>query len=734
MSTYLKPETIARSTAFPAQERRIASILRRYGSLIARALGIVLVLIAFSAIYGLCLLHALAEKLPAVDNIASLTSRSETRILSEDGALLAHFQSQFRHPVRLAEISPFLIDATIATEDSRFYEHSGLDYRGIGRALLSNMIHGDAVGQGGSTLTQQLARTLYLSPDKTLRRKMEEALLARKIEERYTKSQILEAYLNTVYYGNGAYGAEAASRRFFGKPAKQLTLGEAALLAGLPQRPVALSPIQHLDAALRRRERVLSRMVTAGKITQGQAAQAIAEPLAIQAQRLPTSADWKAPYFVVDVLRHVRDTYGAEFLYSGVTIVTTLDWRMQQAAERAFQAGMRRGIANTGALICIDPHDGAVRALVGGPHFAADQFDAATQGVRQPGSTFKPIVYVTAFDASLCTLETRFQDAPLTYAGSPHSWTVHDYSGRYHGQVSVLDSLRLSLNSVAVQVAQQAGPQNIVTTAQEMGITTPLTPVLPLALGASGVHPIDLCSAYSLFANHGERYDPTFLRKITDRKGQTLFQDDPASRKHPAFLSQTTLDQINIALRAVVTGGTGQAANCIPDAHGKTGTTTSLRDAWFVGYTSNLVTAIWMAHASKEIRMSPQGLRQARTLYLPMESASGGKLCGPVWSAFMAAAAPIQRKVNRAFGIPDFPIETPRWETLLATLRNEGYPESEPTPSTDVNSDSLNQDPEEASIASLSNIATDTPQDLADYRAMRPETPSSSPAPSSSTP
>lgn len=629
----------------------------------------VLTTLAVGMVYGVWVVKSISDHLPAVVSLNDVRLNPATTIVSSDGVTLATIETQLRRPVALAEISPVLQTATIATEDSRFYAHSGVDPRGIFRAVVSNVRTGNASSQGGSTLTQQLARNLYLSNEKTYHRKIAEILLARRIEAQYTKSEILEAYLNTAYYGNGCYGVEAAANTYFGKSAKALTTGEATLLAGLPQRPLAFAPTQHLTAALRRRHVVLARMVATGKLTAQEARQTEATTLRILHPKDTPKADWKAPYFVSDVVRMLREKYGAEFLYSGVKIVTTLNWKMQQNAEAALRHGLPGGQGpNTGALVAIDPRTGFVRALVGGADFRKDQFDAVTQGIRQPGSAFKPFVYASAFDTNACDLTTEIDDHLLSYHAGADNWTVHNYDGRYRGKITVLDGLRQSINTVAVQVMEKVGPANVADYAGRMGITTKLDPVLPLALGASGVRPLDLCSAYSAFANSGDRYEPAFVQSITDSAGREVFQDDAAGRLHHAVLSADALDQINVGLREVVVNGTAPAAASVADAHGKTGTTSSHRDAWFVGYNRDLAVAVWTAHVRKET-LNRQGRKTVLNRYMPMGSATGGAICAPIWREFMVRALPEQHRIQAALGVSSGPISAPEKEKLLADLR-----------------------------------------------------------------
>ena len=623
--------------------------------------------------WGAWTIYSVAQHLPAITSLTAFDANQATTIVSSDGILLATLRTRDQRPIHLNAMTPLLVRATVAVEDSRFYEHEGVDGRGVMRALAANLRSGNARGQGGSTITQQLVRNLYLTKEKTYRRKIAEMLLARRIESQFSKNDILEAYLNTVYYGSGNYGVEAASRSYFGKAAKNLTLGEAALLAGIPQRPSAFAPTVHLQAALDRRRDVLARLAATGQITPEQQHRADTEHPHILRPHVEGLKSWKAPYVVGDVIAKLREQYGQEFLYSGATIETTINWQMQQIAERTLRQAVQGGSQssanpNTGALVSLDPRNGYVRALVGGPNFMRDQFDAVTRGIRQPGSAFKPLLYVTAFDAGLCSLISTYKDAPLTYPSGGKDYVVHNFDQGYRGEVTVLDALRHSLNTVAVKICEDAGPGNVATQAAKLGIHTPLEPTLPLALGASGVHPLDLCSAYTTFANNGDRYEPTLISKITTARGRILWQDDASTRLSEHLLKPRTLDEINVALREVVTSGTAQAANVIADAHGKTGTTNSHRDAWFVGYTGELATAIWVAHSRKETQLD-NGVSAVVTTYAPMEGATGGRLCAPLWAKFMQAALPIQQKVNQLSGLEARTIPAPTTEALTADLR-----------------------------------------------------------------
>jgi penicillin-binding protein 1A len=638
-----------------------------------RLLALLLCVLLVALGYGGWFARSLESHLPAVASLADVRLNPATTIVSSDGVVLATLETRDRRPVALNAISPYVLKATIATEDARFYQHHGFDLRGVARALGADIFGGNFRGQGGSTITQQLARNLYLSNHKTLTRKIEEILLARKIERNYTKNEILEAYLNTIYYGNGCYGIEAAARTYFGKSAAQLTLGEAALLAGVPQRPTAYAPNLHPDAARRRRDLVLNRMIAAGDISTGTADLARSEPIRVLPPKAQNAARWRAPYFVNDVLSELQRRYGSEFITSGARIETTLNWRMQCAAENALKHGLRRQVANTGALIAIEPQTGYVRALVGGPDFRRNQFDAATRGLRQPGSAFKPFVYLAAFDTGICSLITQYNDEKSVYPNGGHDYVVHNYDQTYRGPMPVLDAIRRSVNTVAVRVGAATDLNRVIDYAQRLGISSHLEPGLPLALGDSGVHPIDLCSAYSAFANAGVRYDPTMIVRITDLRGQEVWSDDSGARRHTVCAKQRSLDQINVALREVVLHGTADAASAIPDAHGKTGTTSSHRDAWFVGYTGDLATAVWVAREQPVGEHDRPGVAHTSIRYQPMADATGGSLCAPIWRDFMLGALPIQRRINQQHGGGLHLVASPETGELMATLTAEAH-------------------------------------------------------------
>ena len=611
-------------------------------------LAILIAALAAAALAAIVLTFTMVRvsaTLPSIAQITSYRPVEATKIYTSDGILLAKLQMQNRKVVKLESISNHLIDATIAVEDSRFYQHTGVDPRGILRAVWANLTEADSTGQGGSTITQQLARNVpefRISRKKTFHRKLREAMTARRIEQALDKNEILELYLNQVYYGSGAYGVEAAARTYFGKPASKLTLAESALLAGLPQRPHAYSPYNSLSAAEGRREVVLSRMVETGKINRSEFHQARSEKIKL-AERMTNNRIYRAAHFVDWVVRELADKYGVDALYSGLQVVTTLNWRMQQAAESAVRGRLPYG-ATEAALVSLDPHNGHVRAMVGGRDYKKNQFNAITQGLRQPGSAFKPILYAAAFESGTVDVATRVTDEKIQLAlDERKTWTVHNYGGGYTNKDrTILDAIRYSINTIAVSVGLQTGLERIIGHAKAMGITSDLPAWPSLTLGAGSVRPIELCSAYGIFAANGERYLPTGIIQVKDARGQVILQDSPRERYVQPFLAPDTLNQMNFALREAVRSGSGHAAARVPNAFGKTGTTSDYRDAWFVGYTPDLVTAVWTA--------APYKTAKGTVKFKVMHGGTGGRIAAPIWARFMDVAAGLQKQINRKHG------------------------------------------------------------------------------------
>ncbi len=581
--------------------------------------------------------YSLSKTLPSGLDVAEYTPTEATKIISSDGVVLAEVFEENREVVDISDIPLDLQHATVAIEDSRFYHHVGVDVRGIGRAVVENLRKG-RISQGGSTLTQQLARNVYLTREKKLSRKLQEVILALKIERNYSKEQILWLYLNQVYYGSGAYGVQTAANIYFGKQVKDLTLAECAMLAGLPQKPSGFNPHENLSGALTRRNVVLSRMEELGYITKSQCDSARKERPKLAELKPKGIAKYKAPWFVTYVIKEVTKELGPDQVYrGGLRIHTTLNYEMQETAERAVREGVARarsGNASQAALVSIDPHNGFIKAMVGSanPDFTRDQFNRAVQAKRQPGSSFKAFVYTAAIDNGY-DANYRVSNARITFrAAGSEPWSPKNYDGRYGGTYTLTRAVANSVNVVAVRVAEKVGIDEVVKYARLCGITSDLPRNLSLALGSAVVSPLELTSAYGVFAARGVRAEPMCVVKITDRDGSIIKENTPQTAQ---VLSQQTADTMSEMFRAVVTQGTGRRLTYgqyyIPDAHGKTGTTNDDRDAWFLGYTPQLVTGVWIGNDN----------------YAPMRNIWGSTGCLPIWAQFMRKGIEVYKKEHQ---------------------------------------------------------------------------------------
>ena len=529
-----------------------------------------------------------------------------------------------RRPIGINEIPKNLQNAFIAVEDNRFYDHIGIDPRGIVRAIWAN-IRGRTVTEGGSTITQQLAKNAYLTQDRTLKRKVQEVFLALQLERQYTKQEILELYMNQIYFGQGAYGVQAAARTYFGKDAKDLTLNECAMLAGIPKSPNYYSPVNNMDAATERKAVVLDQMVKYGYISDSEAAAAKKEPLHIA--KNTNDGGKSASYFVDYVLQQLAEKYGDDAIYKdGLKIYTTIDMDMQAAAETAMKnlptyfTDANGIVQPQGALVAIDPHTGYIKAMVGGR--GTDQFNRATQAVRQPGSAFKPFVFAAALENKY-TPESIIEDKPLKVG----SWEPQNYSRNFSGKVRLRDVVRWSLNVPTVRIAQDIGIDKAIFYAQEMGISTFVLDGatndrnLATALGGMtrGVTPLELTSAYGTFANRGIHVKPVAILRVVSRTGKVL---EEAERKEKSVMSADNAAALTAMLEDVIRRGTGTRANIGRPAAGKTGTTSDYHDAWFVGYTPDLVTGVWIGNDSVS----------------DLHGMSGGMTPAVIWQAFMQKA------------------------------------------------------------------------------------------------
>jgi len=553
-----------------------------------------------------------AAQLPPIDQLSIPKRPPNIAIMAEDGSLIVNRGDSGGPAIRLAELPPYLPKAFIAIEDRRFYHHFGIDPIGIGRAVVRNIIgHGNP--QGGSTLTQQLAKNLFLTQERTLSRKGQEAILAIWLEHKYSKDQILELYLNRVYFGSGAYGVEAASRKYFGKSARAVTLAEAAVLAGLMKAPTKLAPNRNPEGANERAAQVLTAMAQEGHITEAMAKLALSRPANAVREDGAGSINYVADY-VMDTL---DDTVGA--IDQDIVVSTTLSPMMQAAAEKAVTEeldakGQKFGVAQ-GALVAMDTN-GAIKALVGGRNYSDSQFNRAVSAKRQPGSSFKPFVYLSALEHGL-TPDTVREDGPLDVKG----WKPENYSHEYFGPVSLTKALAMSLNTVAVRIGLEVGPKNVVKTAHRLGIQSDLQPNASIALGTSEVTPLEMVTAYTPFANGGIGVQPHIILKVKTTEGKVLY-----NRKGTGFgriIEPQYVAMMNTMMQETLLTGTARKAE-LPgwQAAGKTGTSQDYRDAWFIGYTSYLVAGVWLGNDDNS----------------PTKKTSGGNLPVEIWSRFMKLA------------------------------------------------------------------------------------------------
>jgi penicillin-binding protein 1A len=533
------------------------------------------------------------------------------RITGTDGQILA-IRGDSGVSVPLKELPAYVPQAFIAIEDRRFYQHHGVDPLGIARAAMANVLH-RGVSQGGSTITQQLAKNLFLTQERTLSRKIQEAALALWLEHKYSKAQILDLYLNRVYFGAGAYGVESAAQRYFGKSARHLTIAEAAMLAGLVKSPSRLAPTRNPNGAEQRAQVVIAAMRELHFISDQKAKIALAQPAHALRQANMASVNYVADWIMDvldDLVGHVDDD---------IVVETTIDPSLQAAAEKALveelaQKGDKYGVGQ-GAFVAMAP-DGAVRALVGGRNYAESQFNRAVSAKRQPGSAFKPFVYLTAIERGL-TPDTIREDRPISVKG----WKPENYSREYFGPVTLTQALAMSLNTVSVRLTLEFGPTAVVRTAHRLGIASKLDPNPSIALGTSEVSLIELVSAYAPFANDGFAIVPHVVEDVRGKDGKLLYRrapQNPGSVIEPRYVAM-----MNTMMQETLLSGTAHKAE-LPgwQAAGKTGTSQDFRDAWFIGYTAHLVAGVWLGNDDNS----------------PTKKTTGGGLPVEIWSRFMKAA------------------------------------------------------------------------------------------------
>ncbi len=617
-----------------------------------RAILLTTILLLFSFFGGLGygVFRYFQRDLPSIAKLEmdDTTTGLISRVYSSDGKVIHEFYEEKRIPISLQEIPDFLKEAVIAVEDRRFYKHWGVDFTGILRAFWVNFRSGEIV-QGGSTITQQLARNLFLTTEKTLSRKIREAILALEIERTYSKDEILEMYFNQVYFGAGAYGIEAAAQTYFGKHASELTLDEGTLLAGIPRWPSRYSPYLNLQASLARRATVLDLMVQEGDISPARAESAKAAPVVLKGK---TQRDNVASYFIDYIRQDLENRFGYNQLYrGGLNIYTTLNYQLQQKAmeimEKDLQAtesrwnykhvtydeymkennrGKGPGESTPylqGALVAIEAKTGHIIAMIGGRDYSDSKFNRVTQARRQPGSVFKPFVYTAAIDNGIPP-STIIIDSPISLEQpGREDWRPTNYDDTFQGPTPLRVGLKKSINLLAIKLLLKIGIPTVVEYAKRMGIKSPIPPVASIAIGSASLTPMEVTSAFSIFPNQGVRVEPIAITRVENREGEVLWENKP---RKEAVLSPQTAYIMTSMLQDVVASGTGRGARLrglTRPAGGKTGTTNDFTDAWFVGFTPDIISGVWT------------GFDQPQTI---IKKGTGARVALPIWTDFMIEA------------------------------------------------------------------------------------------------
>lgn len=568
------------------------------------------------------------SSLPPIENLEDFKPNIVTKFYSKDGEVIKTFTAYSYERVELEDVPQDLKNALIATEDKNFYRHGGYDLMGIIRSSIQNVIARQAV-QGASTLTQQLARILFLTNERTLTRKIKEIEVAARIEKTISKDKILEMYLNNVYLGAGSYGVSAASKRYFNKSLSQLTLPEQALLAGLPQAPSVYNPYNNKDLAIKRRNQVLKRMLTMKYISQEDYEKSIKAP--VKLSNLPQIYTTnKAPYFSDYVMKELQSLGFSEtdIIHGGYKIITTLDSKAQASANESIMKNMRSwGLTNKShqaALFSFNPNDGRIVAYAGGKNYEESQYDRVTQAIRPPGSAFKPIVYAAAMEKGISPNDL-VDDSPITIG----NWSPHNSNHSYRGKIPIYKALMVSSNVCAARIIKEVGIRSVIQLAKVLGITTPLEYDYTISLGSNGVKLFEFVRAYGAFANGGFVVQPYAIERIEDSRGRVLYRAGKTKTSHQ--LSLKTAAEMTAMLKTVILSGTGTAANIGKPAAGKTGTTDDFKDAYFVGYTPDVVTGVWVGDDNN---------KKIQGLY-------GGTLPAKIWKEVMTVA-------TKDFGNRDF--------------------------------------------------------------------------------
>lgn len=612
----------------PRVRRRRSSPIFDYVGGIAQVTGgtiLATTMIASSVAAGVLVgLATSFRNLPDVRSLRTYTPPQTTHIYDIKGKSLTSLHGEAnREVVKLEQISPNLKRAVMAIEDSHFYQHQGVNPTSLGRAFFANYREG-AVVEGGSTMTMQLVKNLFLSRDRTFNRKVAEAVLAVRVEQVFSKDEILELYLNQVYWGHNTYGVQTASQSYFGKSAKDLTLGEATMLAGLIQAPEEYSPFVDMKAAKTRQALVIQRMQQLGWISAADAQNAKQQPI-----KLGKITSWQTselPIITEAVISELNQRFGEEtVLKGGMRIQTTVDYNFQKMAEqvvrREHEQLLSNGVnADQLALAAVDPRTHFVKAIVGSSDPGRSQFNRAIQSRRQPGSAFKPFVYYLAFASGKYTPDTIVVDKPITLRDGEEVYTPNNYGGGYGGPMSARTSLIQSRNIPVLKMGQDLGLDRVIELCRSLGIKSPMEPVLSLPLGSVGLTPLEMAGAFATFANNGWHSDTTIIARVSDPNGNVLLDNTP---KPKLLLDPWATASLNAVMAGVITEGTARSAQIGRQAAGKTGTTSSERDVWFVGYVPQLSVSVWLGNDNN----APIG-----------GGVTGGTYAAPVWRDFMLEA------------------------------------------------------------------------------------------------
>ena len=637
-------------------------------------LGVTVTLLLVAIIGGIAIAWGqLTKDMPSVRELISqrksqiMSAQNSTVVYANDEKTVILRNERFSiRPVKLEDVTPAFPQALVATEDRRFYAHKGVDPVAIGRAILSNT-KGRGVKEGGSTLTQQLSRLLFLNNERTLSRKIKEIILSVQLEQELSKSDILELYMNYVYFGQGAYGIEAASEVYFNKTPKQLTVAEACLLAGLPQAPSAYNPMVAPEKAVSRRNEVIQNLVEIRSITAEEAKVLQKTPLKLTPNLERLAVTDKAPYFNQVVRQQTQELLGLseqEFWQAGLSIYTTLDPKANESAQDAIASSITRykrtSSQNQVMLMAMDTQTGAVLSYEGGKKFSESQYDRLQRSPRSPGSLFKVFTYTEAIRQGYSPYDVRV-DEPISYG----SWKPHNYDNKFRGAMTLTKALSISNNIIAVKLMNELSPQSVIATAKEMGIDSPVDANLAATLGGSSMYMVELIRAFGTLSNHGMRVNPYFIESIDGPQGENLFTQEPVELQ---VLDAPVADTMTKMLQSVITSGTGRAAQYGGPAAGKTGTSDDYRDAWFIGYTPNVVAGVWMGN--------DDNTPMPRTF-------TGGVMPAVIWRSYMSHAGFPRRGFTRG----SIKVTPDTKNTEAPTKTDETAPLPETVENTDANTD-----------------------------------------------